>query len=788
MSQHTGEPDTEANDPPIAHEWSRENLVDGALLQEAVQDVWDRMRAERTFHRRSAIFEAARMAVPPADRTAHLAALADLDGPAIAGGAVEAMLQAIEEWWASQSVQAWCRTELPDVIVTRLPALTYYPMFGEDNLTPALKRTGLVDSKTQELLLKGLERHVDKLGPERLLALAGLIGHKLTQSDAASLVDWYAGRLEERIAPEHRDRTALDAVPPQDVGEAAARFLFAYMGDCDLRLRWRAAHAVRRLARTGDEATLAALVAEYDRREERAFRGGDFEFYWLAARLWFVLAWDRVAGERAELAALAGPKLLEIALDDSLPHLLVRSFARDACEKLVSAGHLSLTSEERAWLALVNETPVPRVPADPKVRNTIDGFGHWHGFAYDHDERRFWFDATDTLPYWYASMLKSFAGVDGERFLQEAERWIIDVWGYSVDAQNLVKEPRRAQFDRSNWALTMNSHGSKPTLEPLRTHLEWNAMWCTAGELLKSEPLVPQDEDLWDDLSDRIDREKLAEPPLWSADLLVSTPLIARYWQPDRRPLDDWAIGVREADHRAEIFPEDSPSNVIVDGSSERRMRDRIERTSVSSALVEPATGRSLLRALQTMDDSLDYKLPDESEERAEIDEAPYRFLGWLQRTHRDDGIDKKDPFRGAAFGIECRPGRRVEAACGLTQDGVGRSHWSSSEAEQPMFVYEAWGEGGRDDERYRDEFAVAGQRLLADKQQLLDFLRGQGLDLVIEVEVTRRERQDRRYAGEKEDSPTEGRFARLYRLDGGGNLEVAEGRLGTWTGDSPAA
>ena len=183
--QRIGEPDTEADGPPIAHEWSRENLVDGALLQEAVQDAWDRMRAERTFHRRSAIFEAARLAVLPADRTAHLAALADLDGPAIAGGAVEAMLQAIEEWRASPSVQAWCRTELPKVIVTRLPALTYYPMFDEDNLTPALKRTGLADSKIQELLLTGLERHVDELGSERIFSLAGLIGRKLARGDAA---------------------------------------------------------------------------------------------------------------------------------------------------------------------------------------------------------------------------------------------------------------------------------------------------------------------------------------------------------------------------------------------------------------------------------------------------------------------------------------------------------------------------------------------------------------------------------------------------------------------------
>ena len=104
------------------------------------------------------------------------------------------------------------------------------------------------------------------------------------------------------------------------------------------------------------------------------------------------------------------------------------------------------------------------------------------------------------------------------------------------------------------------------------------------------------------------------------------------------------------------------------------------------------------------------------------------------------------------------------------------------------MFVYEAWGVDAEDEERYRDGFAVAGNRLAAHKEQLLNFLRAQAMDLIIEVEVKRRERENRRYAGEEEDASPEGRFARLYLLGGDGNLAVAEGRLGAWAGDCPTA
>ena len=245
---------------------------------------------------------------------------------------------------------------------------------------------------------------------------------------------------------------------------------------------------------------------------------------------------------------------------------------------------------------------------------------------------------------------------------------------------------------------------------------------------------------------------------------------------------------VREADHRAEIFPCDRLAYVVVDGSSERRTDDRIEKVRVSSALVEPGTGRSLVRALQTMEDSWDYKLPDEGEEHVEIDEASFRFLGWLQRSYRDDGIDRKDPFRGHALQISSRPGQCVAAACNLTRDEAGRARWSNGEAGHPMFVYEAWGVDVEDEERYWDGFFVAGKRLVAHKEQLLNFLREQALDLIIEVEVERREREDRRRTGKEEDASPEGRYARLYLLDGDGKLAVAEGRVGTWTDDRPTA
>lgn len=772
------QPEKNADDPLDRHVWDRDTLLDSGRLLLAIKALQDHGRSGYSYLPISDILQSAGNAVSPRDRVAHLSVLSDLQDLTITNEAVKALLHAIDAWWDSPAVKGWCRTSLPEVIATRLPELTRYLQYGEDDLTSALERTGLTEVELQDLVLRGIERHVDGLGSELIFALAGLIGGTLAPPDAAKLVDWYTERLATRIPEGERDQTAPDSTLPQDIDEAVARFIFAYMGDYDLRIRWRAAHAVRRLARTDDATTLTALVAQYGRREEVVFRGHQLAFYWLSARLWFVLAWDRVAGECPDIASHAGPALLQIALDDTFPHLLVRSFARDACEKLVMAGHLSLGSEEKWSLRSVNETSLPRSPATKSTQRY---------FANKDEGRRFKFDSMDTLPYWYRPLLSAFSDVDGERFLQAVEHWIIDVWGYSGDIRDFDKERRRGQHD---WSLSSHRHGSTPTLERLNNHLEWHAMWCAAGELLKTEPLVSRDDndgEAWDDLGARIRSETLSEPPLWSADLLVPTPLNARNWRADSRLLDDWVLAVGEADHRAEMFPDDQPEYVVVDGDAERRMSDRIETISVASALVAPTTGGSLLRALQTLDDAWDYKLPDEGEDN-EIDQGPHRLLGWLRRSNRDNGIDDKDPLRGYASVITTFPGHLVTGACGLHRDKDWRARWSNDPAQLPMFVYETWGERAKDDERYKTGFAIAGRRLLAHKEQLKDFLRRQGLDLIIEVEVTRRGRETQRYTGEEEQKTPEGRFDRLYRLQGGGALEVAEGHLGAWAGDRPRA
>jgi hypothetical protein len=775
--------DRDASPDPIAgFTWTESALIEASSFRDAVKHLKELARASETYIPTIEILRRARAAVAPRHRVAHLTVLGACEGVTITNDAVQALLDAIDHWGDSPAVKTWCRTNLPSVIETRLPEFARYLHHGEETLPKALRLTGLTGSEVRELVLRGIEKHVDSFGADSIFALIGLIGEELDPTDAAELTQWYATRLASRVGEEDRDQVAPEESLPKGASEAVARFIFAYLGDFDLRMRWRAAHAVRRLARLDDQPPLLALISEYGRKDESTFRGRGLPFYWLAARLWFVIAWDRVSLEKPQLGGSAGELLLRVALDDDFPHPLVRGFAKTACEKLLAAGVVSLTTEQVAALRAVNETPLPRQKSTGQVARHLP----------ESDEgRRFKFDWMDTLPYWYRPMLSSFANVDGERFLREVERWIVDVWGYSGDVRDFDKERRRGRFEDRNWTLSSNRHGTNPTLERLNNHLEWHGMWCAAGELLKTEPLIGRDDDewdSWDNLEARIRREMLSEPPLWAADLRVPTPLNASNWVKSSEEREDWADGVTEAYHRTEFLIPDAPDYLVVDGDVERWSTDRYETTSVSSALVEPRTASALLRALQTMEDAWDYKLPDEGEDH-EVDEAPYRLIGWLRRLHGDPGIDDDDPFRGYAFRIKMSPGSRVVSTMGLTRDAAWLPRWGRDPADPPMFVYEAWGERDKDDDHYGSYFRPAGSRLLAHKSQLQEFLRTLGLDLVLEVEVSRRGRETRGYVGPEEGKKeVEGRYDRLYRLQSGGALEIAEGCVGTWTGDRRTA
>lgn len=768
--------------------WRPEDLTDVERLKSALESIHAELRAIHRYASDRALLRKARQFVPLKSRLEHLAALKSLALSRGAGETSWTLVDAINDWKASPAVVEWGKGHLPQVISANLTHYVHGEYRGQASFADVVALTQLPAGHVAEMMLKGIEANVSRARAEQIFQLVGAVVQYMEPGAVASLANWYVGRLADKVPPSERVQVPTDADYPVDIDDATARTVFAYLGDIDLRARWRAAHAVRRFADLGALEPLRRLVPMYPLKEVKACRSATLPFYWLAARLWFVMAWERVAHERPAVVFEAADTLLAIALDESFPHLLVRASARDACRALIRAGWTPSVAGAAEALDKVNQSQLPRIARVESPRTLRRQKG-------DADrKRRFHFNDMDTKPYWYEPMLRGFADVDMNKFTDEAERWIVDAWGYAEDINPWVKEPRHKALERYNWSLFSNGHGSLPTVERIKTHLEWHAMWCAAGSLLKTEPLPLLGNQDWYDsqtLESRVQRCQPGQAPIWSADLARPTPLTLPDWRFPFSRERTWHESVKELDHRAELMPTDRPDYVAVYAQVERRSGEYgsdkyVETITIWSALADPRTSGSLLRALQTMRSAWDYRLPHDGDDD-QIDDGPFRLMGWLRNTEADSTLDEMDALVSYALRVPMIPGAAVTSACNLVQDPLRMDRWANSTAAgaAPMFLFETWGKRDSDARRYGTEFASAGNRLLVHCEQLASFLDCEQVDLIVEVEVERNGAADRQRDGEEGES-RESQFDRIYRLRSDGSLDVAEGHLGTWKGDRP--
>ena len=775
----TGKPVNAGSAIMDTHVWDQVHLTDPDPLMTEATSVLARLREAGGYHSLSEVLTHAREAVSPGARSGHLDALAGILAQEQDAQLVDVILSAMRAWSGQLAVARWCENTLPGLIAAHLPSFAQYLPWEDSMLSPAMDLARLSGPQAQAVLLEGLERHVETLGSGAIFALAGIIGTYLAPEDAAGLCRWYLDRLVERI-PETDRESINEQDLPVTTPDAVGRFLFAYMSDVDLRKRWRAAHALRRIARLGDNVTLDATVAQYSRAEERAFRAGNAPFYWLAARLWLVIALDRIAEETPEAVRPHGETLLAICCRDDFPHVLVRDYAADACRKLIANGHLQLDAAQTAKLEQVNTGLPSAETGEPATIEPLSSYQR------DEKERRFHFDPMDTIPYWYESWLSVFEDLTLDAFLEAVEAWIVDTWGVDGEPPYGSKEPRPQRFSSRAFDLSSHHHGQLPTLERYRNHLEWHAMWCTVGQLLRTHRLIVAGDDDYDSIAYKISQGKLTYPPYWLSDVVGPVPLQPQKWCPPDEPIEDWLRSIDDTAFLGELFPVDQQGWVVASAYVEIKSENRRETVNISTGLVSPETAHALVRALQTAENSMDFYICPEGHD-LEIDTTEYVLRGWL--TRRDDGplYDDKDPYRNGLGSLQGLPGTAVTEAFSLEHRlGCGCMQWFRKGAGTPSFIYEVWGKRERDHaplHYFGGGTECSGHRLLVRKEDLAAFLNAEEQDLIAELEITRR---DQRGSGSSYDTEDSKRtvFDRLFLLRRSGALEAAERSFEAWRSD----
>lgn len=753
--------ETEAFAAPI-HAYTSAEEISEAILNGKKSDPW--IRAEN-------ILSAIRNVVTPANRIPHLEAMMSVAESDLSSDELIRHFEAARVAWPTLAIANFVDSAIIELLKVRLPELSGFLVWGE-------RRTSLdraIDISTNPTaclkpMIEGIAMNLDSLSAATLYEICGRMAPLFLPQDLTQALFPYLARLLARLDTNgiiRFDSTDIPASPTKALG----RYLFSLLSDIEIATRWRAAHCLRRLVRYGDHTILNATVGLWHRTNERSFRLADAPFYWQAARLWMMICLARLATEAPQSVAPFVDLMIAALKDEGFPHPALRSYAQDALRALQAAGMVVLNPQQQDAVDSANTSMLPKTKRP------------WNrSFSSDHlnGDKRFDFNAIDTIPYWFEPALGVFADVALDELRSEAQRWIIDRWQVDPTFSSWRDEPRQKRLPERSWDLRSNDHGRHPAIEDYRTYLEWYSLQCSVGSLMASRPLAISryDDSDEDEFEERLQWQKLTEPPYWLADVLSPKPLESRFWTSPPEG-DQWQTSIEDVDFIRELMRGESSTDIVV-SSWHQTLSDNFDwSVSVSSSLVEPANALALVRALQTADEPMDWKLPDAGDDdRFAIREPGFRLESWLQSLDGDGRFDDTDPLcfdtdRTRTLPAEMKASRIVRPDRIISwpaKDGV-------------VYNYERWKNRRDTKGEYRGmAIKTDGHRLFANVPQVLQYLSRVDRDLIVEVRISRR-RGGHRYQVRKEEEhlKLEGRFDAVILLKRDGNIHTADGCLGAW-------
>jgi hypothetical protein len=723
-----------------------------------------------------------RRAVRVADRVLHLEALCAVSDSLLwEGTRIEALTDALSAWKGAPAVEQWRQDTLPELIVKHFSSTIRWAEMGYSWFKDLLDSTNLPASDQLQIIYDCLETTNLTLESRAVFRAAEVFAETAAPAEAAKTLTWYMERLGSRLA--HDPLYALDTNDvPEDAIGAIGRFLYSLMSDIDTRQRWRAAHALRRAARLDASDVLDSAVGNWDRKDDESFRLPGAHYFQLAAKLWLAMTLNRIASESPSSLIRHVNLLTEVALDTTFPHVLVREHARQAVIHLVDINLATLDAETIVSLRQIHSSPFDRI--DHKGSS-------YRSFRRDRPPGIiFKFDTMDTLPYWYSSILRIFPDVSEEEVLQRAQDWIMGSWGAGPDHETMTNEPRRNRYNGPRAASWLHRQGELPTLERYDTYLEWHAMFCVVGELLQTHALSTAEDD-YDRFESWLARHMPLQPNLWLSDVRGPTPLDPQLWADANSSDSEWLRPVDAAEFTCELGLADGTASdwIVVGGHYDMHYPARAFSVGVTSALVSPDTAPALTRALQTMRDSWDYRLPYE-DDHMQINEPPYVLLGWLSDADRDpsSSFDEGDPLRHQIGRLQQAPGRVATNTLDLVRrDDSDGLCWKSSTGGQPVFKAQIWSDEPQREGNRSPRFAASsGWRLWMRAEHLKALLDREAMDLVCEVQITRRNRTG---ASQNYDFDRDHRVIdRVFLLRREGQIEGSSGDLGAWTATDQGA
>lgn len=667
------------------------------------------------------------------------------------------LLEQIPKIWKSrlavkqalaQTLKTFCRRFCMGISRSR-----YYETLP---IKTACELSGISESEMVDVILAAIGETTEVVGAGRLFSLVGLLAAKLAENEALDALSFGLDLLDVVLEDTDGDGPwSPKFAPPADIEGSVAGYVWAGLAAPQASLRWEAAHVVRALCTLGQAKTLGHLVAFANGSSVDAFSDARLHFYELHGRQWLLIGLARAAKKRPNMVAAHIGFLKELTFV-SEPHVLIREFAKRTTLALLEAGVLAADEDLRQRLANVNASLFP--PVESKYyQRTANNFGP------DDEVDQFSFDI-DMGSYWFTPLGRCFA-------MSQAviERLALQVirgdWRSSGGARwDEDERHRRKIFRDSN---THYSHSSYPRVDDLRLYYSYHAMMVVAGKLLASTPVHYDPDYSEDDFRNWLRRHDISRRDGgWLADRRDPTPLERPAWK-DEKETDEWRWSIMRNDFDQILMSPDGRMNLW--GYWTRISGQREESIQVNSALVSSDRSTALLRALHSVVNPHNYRIPD-ADDDLQIDFEGFQLKGWIIDRSHDSGLDEQDPWAGSIRYPPPRPAPYVTELMNLKSDEEER-RWFVQGDQVDVAWSQIWGHFYEKDNSDRKH--ESGARFQASFAFIVSFLRKLGMDLIVEVEIERRNRHYRWESSNDDDFGYILPNARLFLIKSDGSIST---------------